>query len=379
MHIELDFESAGIDVVDATDPSAIRLMIRSDNASDFRQWFCFRVRGAQGISLGLCIENAGDASLPEGWLGYRVLASYNGEHWFHVPTGFDGHSLTITHTPGDELVTYAYHAPYPSDRLDSLLAEAEASSRAEVLELGRSVEGRSIWRLAFGASRDKDEQDRLRLWVIAHQHPGETMSAYCAEGLIQRLLDENDAAARALLERAAVFIVPRMNPDGCALGNHRTNAAGRDLNREWLGANPETSPEVFWVRETIAEIGVDMFVDIHGDEILPYVFAFGTEGNPDRSPRVAWLEDRFCEALNHASADFQREHGYDPDPPGEADLRMATEYIANRFDCLSMGLEMPFKDNEHRPGSPDGWTPDRSRALGRSLLEAMLGCVDLLR
>lgn len=30
------------------------------------------------------------------------------------------------------------------------------------------------------------------------------------------------------------FIAPMMNPDGVVLGNTRTSAAGKDLNREFL-------------------------------------------------------------------------------------------------------------------------------------------------
>ena len=59
-----------------------------------------------------------------------------------------------------------------------------------------------------------------------------------------------------------------MNPDGSVLGNLRTNAAGANLNREWETPTLERSPEVFTVREKMMETGVDLFLDIHGDEGL---------------------------------------------------------------------------------------------------------------
>lgn len=379
MQIETDFEGASIEVVDASNPEAIRLSLRADNASDFKQWFCFRVRGARGIASAFLIENAGLSSFPGGWPDYRALASYNGEHWFRVPTEFDGQTLSIRHTPEDDLITYAYHAPYPGNRMEDLLAEIKGSGHADTMVLGHSLDERPIQLLVFGAPMDDMVEDRRHIWVIAHQHPGETMAAFCMEGLIQKLLDRDDSVTRELLDRCIVFLVPRMNPDGCARGNHRTNAAGRDLNREWVDASMEASPEVYLVREAIAEMGVDLFLDVHGEESIPYVFAFGTEGNPDYSERIAWLEDAFCSALMDIDKDFQREHGYDRDPPGEADLRYATEYVANRFGCLSMGLEMPFKDNAKRPNEESGWSPERSRGFGRSVLEAALRCVNLLR
>jgi murein tripeptide amidase MpaA len=218
-----------------------------------------------------------------------------------------------------------------------------------------------------------------RVWIIAHQHPGETMAAWFMEGVAWRLLDEGDPVAAAILERAVVYLVPSMNPDGCARGNHRTNAAGRDLNREWLYPSLEASPEVCAVRGALEQGGVDLFLDVHGDETIPYVFAFGAEGIPDYSERLAGLEELFTSTLERVDGDFQRERGYELDPPGGADLRFASCYVAQRFDCPSQGLEMPFKDNANRPDEAEGWSPERCRGFGRSVLEAILACLDELR
>ena len=70
---------------------------------------------------------------------------------------------------------------------------------------------------------------------------------------------------------------------------------------------------------------------------------------------------------------------FEYDPPGEADMRFASMYVASRFDCLSLGLEMPFKDNANRPDEAVGWSPERCRGFGRRVLEAVLASVDSLR
>jgi murein tripeptide amidase MpaA len=375
MQIDCDFEAGSIDVLDASDPSAISLSLRGDNASDFKQWFYFRVRDAVGVPCTFRIVNAGESSYPGGWWEYRACASYDGESWFRVPTEHQGGPLIIRHTPERDVVGYACFPAYPSERHQALLAQARASARASVLELGKSVEGRPMSVLSFG------DQGRSvpRIWIIAHQHPGETMAAWFIEGLVWRLFDEGDPVARALLDKAQIYIVPRMNPDGAARGNHRTNAAGRDLNREWLSPSPQTSPEVFLVRQAMVDGGIDMLLDVHGDESIPYVFAFGVEGTPSYSERLAGLEDLFARTLERIDGDFQREHGYERDRPGEADLRLATEYVAERFGCLSIGLEMPFKDNANERDEARGWSPERCRQLGRSVVETVLACVDSLR
>ena len=49
--------------------------------------------------------------------------------------------------------------------------------------------------------------------------------------------------------------VPNMNPDGTWRGHLRTNAAGANLNREWDHPTKEHSPEVYYTRQAMDEIG----------------------------------------------------------------------------------------------------------------------------
>jgi hypothetical protein len=60
-------------------------------------------------------------------------------------------------------------------------------------------------------------------------------------------------------------------------------------------------------------------------------------------------------------------------------MNVATNQIANRFDCLAVTLEMPFKDCLTNPDPERGWNPERSRKLGGSLLEPLLYVHPLLR
>jgi hypothetical protein len=55
------------------------------------------------------------------------------------------------------------------------------------------------------------------------------------------------ACARAHV-RLSIPQVPSANPDGVALGLHRTNAKGVNLNREWGGPSMEDSPEVVYLQ-----------------------------------------------------------------------------------------------------------------------------------
>jgi len=56
--ISSNFDGGNIIVLDEKTPENIRLKIRPDNASDFFQWFYFRITGAANTQCRLLVENA---------------------------------------------------------------------------------------------------------------------------------------------------------------------------------------------------------------------------------------------------------------------------------------------------------------------------------
>jgi murein tripeptide amidase MpaA len=170
-----------------------------------------------------------------------------------------------------------------------------------------------------------------------------------------------------------------MNPDGAFHGHLRTNAMGQDLNRAWQSASQEISPEVLFAQQQMEKYGVDLFLDIHGDEEIPYVFTAGCEGNPGFTPRIEKLEEHFRSHLKHLTKDFQTKHGYTRDEPGKANMTLACNSVGQKFDCLSLTLEMPFKDNDDAPNALTGWSGKRSKQLGKDVLTTVADMIDTLR
>jgi murein tripeptide amidase MpaA len=193
------------------------------------------------------------------------------------------------------------------------------------------------------------------------------------------MLDSQDALARRLRAAAVFHVVPNMNPDGSIRGHLRCNAAGANLNREWLAPTAERSPEVLWVRNAMDASGVDLCLDVHGDEALPYNFIAGSEGIPGFTPRLAGLLEQFKAAYMLACPDFQVRYGYPVTAPGQANMTMCTSQVAQRFDCLAMTLEMPFKDNADLPDSSVGWSPERCHNLGAATLHPLDAVMAALR
>lgn len=365
--ISTTFDAGAIEVVHAENASAIELNLRKDSHADIAQWFYFRLQGARGERCSMRILNASDATYPDGWQNYQAVASYDRKHWFRVPTSYDGKVMTIAHTPQYDSVYYAYFEPYSWERHLDLLARAQMSATAQVQDLGNTVQGRDLNVVVIG-----DPAAQKKVWVIARQHPGESMAEWFAEGMIDALLDQANPLVQKLLRHAVFYIVPNMNPDGAYLGNLRTNAAGANLNREWMTPSTESSPEVWHVKNKIHETGCDLFLDIHGDEGLPYVFVAGSEMLEGFSEQQADEQQRFIEQFLRASEDFQTEFGYSAGKYRTDMLKLASKYIGHTFKCVSLTLEMPFKDNAHSPEPKLGWNGARSAKLGQEILQPIL-------
>ena len=365
MHIDSHFDSGNIEVVEMTEDNIVNLHIKKDAGDEHMQWFYFRLDGAQGKRCTLRILNAGDASFPDAWDGYRVCTSADRQTWTRVDTDYTGGILTISHQVEAQMQWYAYFAPHTHEQHLDLLAECQLSHFAKTDRLGTTVDGRDLHRLTIG-------DGPLQFWVIARQHPGESMASWWMEGFLDRLLDPNDALSRSLRSQITFHVVPHMNPDGAIRGHLRCNAAGANLNREWATPSLERSPEVYHTLAAMDLSGVDFCLDVHGDEELPYNFLSGSEGIPGyETSRLPELCEIFAAAYERANPDLQREHGYTVSAPGEANLTMCTNAVAHRFQCPAYTLEMPFKDNANAPDPIFGWSPERSAQLGASTLDPL--------
>lgn len=369
--ISQNFDAGAIEVVRAEQAGAIDLKLRKDSHADIWQWFHFRLQGARHQETVMRILNAGEATYAKGWENYRAVASYDRETWFRVDTEYDGKVMTIRHTPEYDSVYYAYFEPYSWERHLDLLSSVQHSPLARVEDLGNTVDGRDLNMVVVG-----DPAAEKKVWIIARQHPGETMAEWLVEGMLGALLDQANPIARSILQKAVLYIVPNMNPDGAARGNLRTNAAGANLNREWMTPSLETSPEVFHVKNKIHETGCDLFLDIHGDEALPYVFVAGSEMIEGFTEKQAKEQQVFVDSFCAASPDFQTKFGYEASKYNEDMLKLASKYIGHTFKCVSLTLELPFKDNANLPDAETGWDGARSIKLGEAMLQPILASLN---
>jgi len=337
--------------------------------------------GDTGIPVTYEIVNAAETSYANAWNEYTVFYSKSvGDpvSWRReLSTRFEDGKLIWdhVHTKSTESVYFSYFPPFSYARHLDLVKRC--SEFTDVSSLGQTLEGREIECIRVGTGTSVG-------WIIHRQHPGEHMAEFYAEGLLGRLLGldslgDTDGLVRQLLSKYTFYIVPSMNPDGAAAGHLRVNAGGANLNREWCSTGDdypapslERSPEVYHVLEKMKETGVDVFCDIHGDEEIPYNF-LAQPVVPNWGPRLKALHGAFGAAYCRANPDMQQDFAYEPTDYVEGDvLNIGNDQVAHRFDCLSVTLEMPFKDCWSNPDAERGWSPARSRALGASLCEPLL-------
>ncbi len=372
MTIQLNaaFDSGNIRLIDI-DGDTVDVEIVADHLSDFFQWFHFRVAGAKGRTLTFRILNAGKAAYAFGWPGYRARVSTDRDAWRLTDSAYADGVFSFTHSFDSDVAWFAYFAPYSMERHADLIARMAAKPGVTHRELGQTLDGRAMDLLTLGTGPKQ-------VWLYARQHPGESMAEWWAEGALEKLTDHDDATAQALRAKATFHIVPNMNPDGSFRGHLRTNAAGVNLNREWHAPTLEQSPEVFLVRAAMDETGVDFAMDVHGDEAIPANFLAGFEGIPSWTDALGEKYYEFGRRLAAATPLFQLEKGYDKSAPGQANLSMSTNQLAERFGAVSMTLEMPFKDHDPSPDAAYGWSPERCKALAHACLETLAGMIDEL-
>ena len=375
VNIDAQFDGGNIELVCVDNPDNIRLKIRRDIHADYRQWFYFRAMHVKNKHCRFSLVNAHESTYPEAWANGTIVASYDRKSWFRVSTDYHGGALAFSISPEKDVVYVALNPPYSYERHQSLVCEALQRPGCSLHESGTTIAGRPVEVLKIGIT----SSEKKSIWIIARQHPAETVAEWFMEGLIHQLLAPASAVSRALLEQATFYLVPNMNPDGGIDGNLRTNGAGLDLNRAWLSPQSDSAPEVCFVKGLMEKTGVDLFFDIHGDEEIPYVFAAGCEGNPNYSERLAKLDRDFRARFRDANPDFCIDNGYPPDEPGEADLSIACNQVGNAFDCLSLTIEIPFKDNKYLSDDVNGWNCDRSQILGASVLTPIYNLIGELR
>ena len=285
LSVMADFDGGSVRVLDIDQTTrSISFMPGGNPERGWPCWWYFRVDGiAAGETITIRLQGSTAAiaeqkPLAASWAMPKQAAySTDGKEWLQTEPGQQREEwMVYTVQPDSSSLFVAWGPPYtPDAALEFLRQVSSRSAHAELLELCRSREDRSVPMLHVREGQRAAEQ-RFGIWVQARQHAWESGSSWVAHGFVEWLVSD-DPAAGWLRQHADVFIVPIMDVDNTATGNGGKNALPHDHNRDWSEA-PHWNEVVAAQRRVgdLIEAGrMDVFLDLHnpapGDPSFFYI------------------------------------------------------------------------------------------------------------
>jgi hypothetical protein len=258
---------------DANNVVHVYLVYDQERASPNRangHWF-FQVQAKPGAELTFVLHNFDNV-----WNGQKgspidkrtvCFISPDGRSWEAIPTEKTADNFLRFKVRVDTGSLYlARLPPYRLSNLEALKQRIRADRRVEIVTIGKTVEGRELEIVRVG-----NPGAAHRVLLRARAHPWEPGGNWVVEGLIQRLLRDDEGAKR-YLDTYCVYLMPIADKDGVARGRTRFNQLGSDLNRKWdKPADPAVNPENYaletWLASMIAKgQKPDLMIDLHNDE-----------------------------------------------------------------------------------------------------------------
>ena len=161
--------------------------------------------------------------------------------------------LDLVVAPGRPLLCVTPQRAY-GDYL-AFLAEFDGRAQTEVVEVGRSHEGRRLACLRVGKPGGR------KAVITTRAHGYETAGAYCQRGWLRRLASSPDGY-RDILNRMELFIFPVINPDAAAAGNCCLAPTGVNFGRD-LAISAERDTGARALSDFILNLAPSFYLDMH--------------------------------------------------------------------------------------------------------------------
>ncbi|WP_168190437.1 M14-type cytosolic carboxypeptidase [Luteithermobacter gelatinilyticus] len=274
-----DFPGARLSACEKT-AMGYRLLIRPEvKPVNPSPWYAFRIDSATSQTITVTLDYAA------GKHRYRPKVSRDGQNWRRLPdkdvsVRHDGRQVTMTldldqaplWVAAQELLTNRHYMLWQ----EKLVEKPDL----ELSRLGRSSEGREIFKL----ENRPDKDDAQTILLIGRQHPPEVTGAQAMLAFTETVFGDS-TLAREFRQNFRIVAVPNLNPDGVASGHWRSNARGKDLNRDW---GPFTQPETQLVKAELDRLAAEeggqlaLVLDFHSTwDSLLYVQAAEDKTRPE--------------------------------------------------------------------------------------------------
>ena len=256
---DADFESGNLNTVTTTDSIKYTVTTVEDIGG---RWFYFRITGVKDRFIKVTISTS-DVNRP--------MYSYDNNEFVRFTESEAPQINVFQKTFERDTVYVAYYTPYTYSYLQQRLAEWTTSEYVTLDTLGFTEKNLPMQEMILTDPSVPDD-DKLRVWIHARTHPGETPSSWHFDGIMQKLLEDDDVIDY-YRKNVIFYLYPFNNPDGVYYGRSRTNYEGIDQERDWDYPDDQTSAAVLLLKNRMKEINsekvISVFLNLHS-QASPY-------------------------------------------------------------------------------------------------------------
>jgi len=250
---DANFESGNINTATTTDSINYEVTTREDIGG---RWFYFRISGVLNKYLRVHVTNS-DVK--------RAMYSYDDINYTRFSASESPSTNVFQKTYTADTVFVAYYTPYNYSVLLERLDEWSANQFVKIDTLGITERNLAIHEITV-TDGSVDDSLKDHIWIHARTHPGETPSSWHFDGLVEKLLSDDDVIS--FYRRKLVFhLIPFVNPEGVYYGRSRTNYNYVDLEQQWAGEDSSIQEEARMLRTRLKQINdiepVKVFLNLH--------------------------------------------------------------------------------------------------------------------
>ncbi len=266
---DANFESGNLNTVATTDSVNWEVTTIADIGG---RWFYFRISGVKDKYIRVRIPST-DVNRP--------MYSYDNKTYQRFSQTESPQLNLFQKTFEEDTVYVAYYTPYTFSYLMERLNEWSESSFVKVDTLGYTDRNFPIHEVTLTDFNIPSSQ-KIHVWIHARTHPGETPSSWQFDGIVQKLL-ENDEVIAFYRQNIVFHLIPFTNPDGVYFGRSRTNFDGVDVEREWDKPDNQTCTEARILKQRMTEINsqnvLQVFLNLHSQAASYCTFWIHTAGS----------------------------------------------------------------------------------------------------
>lgn len=308
-NISSNFDSGNINLVKKKDNKYF-LEIKDDpykknTNKKYQYWFYFKVTNAKNKNNQYIIQNI--RTYFNDWCSFNVCYSYDNKTWKRCET-FINDRITWNKKSKKNTIWFAYYVPYPLSRKIKIMNKLKKHKNVEYKLLGKTKLNNDIDMISIG-------EGKKIVWIVARQHPGESIGSWIMEGLLRKLLTN----IKEMKEKFTFKIVMMANPDGVYLGRWYLTKDGSNMNTSWFKNSKVKESKL--IMNEMDKDKIYMVLDLHGDEGSPNHFL--TKGKKTK------VYNRFNELLNKYNSNFQLEDYYDLENPNSSYRPTLDRYVHN--------------------------------------------------